>query len=81
MRDCETSPVFVVIGLGSTPNAPEHVYCIPLEAMQDNTLTFEDVRPLLEEDHRAHRLLLGQRFRHPAYYVSTQHLGLSSKFE
>jgi hypothetical protein len=38
-------PVFVVIGLGGTPDAPEHVYCIPLEAMQGNTLTFEDVRP------------------------------------
>jgi len=38
-------PVFVVIGLGGTPDAPEHVYCIPLEAMKGNTLTFEDVRP------------------------------------
>jgi hypothetical protein len=37
--------MFVVIGLGGTPDAPEHVYCIPLEAMQGNTLTFEDVRP------------------------------------
>jgi hypothetical protein len=38
-------PVYVVIGLGGTPDAPEHVYCIPLEAMKSNTLTFEDVRP------------------------------------
>jgi len=37
--------VFVIIGLVGTPDAPEHVYCIPWEAMKGNTLTFEVVRP------------------------------------
>lgn len=38
----------MVIGLGGTPDAPEHVYCIPLEAMKSNTLTREDLRPHLK---------------------------------